>query len=129
MKKEIRGFFLIDALLAATLVSILAFPVISIFLLSRNVASASFQRTTALALAQNRIEELKAMPFGELQNLGDQIIEEYVLKEGVNYRRFTKLEREDDLVNISVEILWEGRQIGLVTTRGPFEVQKGFHLD
>lgn len=98
--------------------AILVIPLTSLFLLGKNVINVSSYQTTAIALAQGGIEEIKAIPLEDLQGMGNQNIQECVLIKGIDFKKTTILEWQEDLVKITVKLSWEGRSIVLVTYRG-----------
>ena len=115
-----KGFYLIDVLISATLLSLIILPVAGLFLHGQNMVRNSINQTSALVLAQDRIEEIKALPFHEIKDDGDRITVESIFLDDVDYERTTILEWEDNLVTITVEVLWKERSVELVTCRGDF---------
>lgn len=115
-----EGFFLIEKLLAAALISTVAISVSGLFFLSQNVTSFGIYQTMAVAIAQDKIEELKAVPFSELKAAGNQTFTENIFERRIDFERMTTLVWDKDLVEIMVTVSWEGRQMTFVTCRGDF---------
>ena len=120
MIKDSRGFLLLDTLLAVTLLAIILVPVINISFYSTRVTNKIIHETTAIVLAQDRIEEIKGIPIEEIIGGSDRFPLESISSGGIEFTRKTIIEPEGELLKIRVEILWEEGETKLVTYKGRF---------
>lgn len=122
---DARGFSLVEALVALAVLGILVPAVVGIFMGGNSFLHAAADRTAAVKIAQERIEEIKSKGFaaidtGELA-MGELIPEDYGCIEGyADFRRTTMVSPEDmglagegtplNGVRITVTVYWNGRE-------------------
>ena len=108
-------------MLTVTLLAIVAIAAANLHFQSQNFIKRSRLEIEALALAQEKIEEMKAISHKELFKLGNINAQESVFFKGICFVRTTLMEWENEnLVKITVKLSWEGREIALVTYRGRY---------
>lgn len=117
-----RGFTLIELIAAVTILAIVIAPTLGLFSASFKNNREAKEKTVAVALAQARIEELKAMHYQELSALIGDPMEERPVKEGAKYSRRTEVfQREPKLLEISVTVYWAGGEVSFSTLKGDTE--------
>lgn len=112
-----RGYILIDIIASVSLLMLIILPVTKCFLQSFLSNSQNRQVTVATVLAQDKIEELKALPFESLTTEEDLIIEN-VNSNNMEFNRITKISKENpNLIFLSVKVSGEDYEVELVTYR------------
>ena len=100
-KKAERGFVLIDAIVGIALMALAVFSIFGAFKLSVEVIGNSKARVGALALAQERIEEIRSMAYDDIGTVGgipsgDIPQTETVSLNNISYTRKTLVQYVDD---------------------------------
>lgn len=114
-----QGFTLIELIAAVTILAIIIAPVLGLFSASFKNNRTAKEKTVAVALAQAKMEELKAMHYQELLAVAGEAMEEVLLEEGLKYTRFTEIhEKEPKLLEIKVVVYWDKGEVDLTTLKG-----------
>lgn len=122
MKNRInnKAFTLIEILVAVAILAMVSIPISQLF--SRDLSSKVLesQEVLALSIAQEKMENLKALNFDELAQKSS--FEETIVVDSFTFKAKTSVERENtELIKIIVEVWQEGRgMIRLATYRGIF---------
>lgn len=117
--KENGGFVLIEVLLAIAIVSLIILPVGSLFIKSSITNKKSQEIIIGTTLAQEKLEELKAYPIERLKDINDY--QETIALNGLLFQRKSNIRPESlDLYIITVEVIWDGGDVKLVTYRGSY---------
>jgi prepilin-type N-terminal cleavage/methylation domain-containing protein len=117
-----RGFTLIELMAAVTILAIVIAPTLGLFSASFKNNRAAKEKTVAVALAQAKIEELKAVHYQELSALEGEPIEEIPVEEGSKYSRRTEIAQlEPKLLEINVTVYWDGGEVSFSTLKGDTE--------
>jgi len=74
-KRDERGLTLVEILVAAVLLGFIAVGLFATFDVSARLAVAARQQTKAVNLAQGKLEELRAVPYGDLNSIPPQPFE------------------------------------------------------
>ncbi len=116
-----KGYTLIEIIIAITILSLIVVPVST--LLSQSVYSniKSKEIMTATALAQDKIEELKALSFYEVRaKLGEQN-EDCIEFNNYYFYRSVKIQMEDtNLLKIIVKVQGDNGVVNIATYRGKY---------
>jgi type II secretory pathway pseudopilin PulG len=115
-----KGFILIEIIIAVTILALITVPVGT--LLSQSVYSniKSREMMVALALAQEKIEEMKSLSFSEIKaNVGEQ--HEAVKSHDYNFQRSVKIQIEyTNLLKITVNVQGDNGVVNIATFRGQY---------
>jgi len=119
--KDRRGFTLIELIVSITILAIVIVPTLGLFSAAFKNNRYAKEKLVAIALAQGRIEELKAMNY---QNLIGQEGTTAVEKDGTKYSIITIIEpinegeQGAELLDIKVIVSWADGQVSLSTIKG-----------
>jgi prepilin-type N-terminal cleavage/methylation domain-containing protein len=117
-----RGFTLIELIAAVTILAIVIAPSLGLFSASFKNNRVAKEKTMAVALAQSKLEELKAMHYHELSALVETPVEEIPVEAQSQYSRCTDiLQREPKLLEINVTVYWAGGEVSFSTLKGDTE--------
>nr|PZN04784.1 MAG: hypothetical protein DIU66_03855 [Bacillota bacterium] len=116
-----KGFTLVEIAVALAIFGVVVASVLGLFAQSFFASKLSQEITAATLLAQEKIEEMKGLPFEELQN-AKGFAEEIFELNAMEFRICRKIEKIDEtLVKICVEVKTpSNEEVRLVTYRGNF---------
>jgi len=116
-----KGYTLIEIIMAVTILALITVSIST--LLSQSVYSntKSKEITIATALAQDKIEELKALSFGEVRvKIGEQN-EECIDSNAIYFHRSVRIQTENiNLLKITVEVQGDNGVVEIATYKGKF---------
>ena len=116
-----KAFTLIETMIAVAIIGVIVIPLMGLFSQSTTSNIKSQEISLAVALAQEKIEEIKACPFTELQSLSGMLTHEDIEVDRMLYKRRTQIRPEaHNLLMISVEVLIKSEGVKLVTYRTDF---------
>ncbi len=116
-----KGYFLIEIIMAVTVLAIITVSVCSLLTQSVYSNKKSEEIVIATALAQEKIEELKAMPFGIVKTKINQLNEECLEPNIGCFYRNTKIQVEDtNLLKIVVKVKGDNGVVEIATYKGKF---------
>lgn len=112
-----RGFTLIENLVSIFVLSLLILVTLAFFTQSSKMNKRSGELTTAIFLAQDKIEEIKGTPFTVIYNEAPRQYEEEIMVEGEVFIRKVILTVENEMaIDVEVEVITQkGREIYLAT--------------
>lgn len=116
LRKGQKGFTLIEIMAAVTLLGIILLPIQNLFLSNIKTTADSNKISIATSLAQDRIEQLKAMSKDNLLLMTmDQNVEE-INSNNITFERITDVNQEDsNLFNLAVRVRTKGGKAYIVT--------------
>lgn len=116
-----RGFTLIEVLVTVLILSLIVIPIGNLFFQSAYSNKKSKENLLATIIAQDKMEELKAISINELRQRSNKTREEDLTSNNLLFKLRTLVEQEElNLWKITVEVLWEGGEVTLVTYRGVY---------
>lgn len=117
MMSNEKGFTLIENLVSVVVLSLLISVTLAFFSQSSKMNKRSRELTTAIFLAQDKIEEIKGTPFTVIYSEAPRRYEEKIIVEGESFIRKVILTVENEMViNVEVEVITKkGREIYLAT--------------
>lgn len=115
-----KGYTLIEIIMAVTILAVIVVPVSN--LLSQSVYSSikSKEMTAATALAQDKIEELKALSFSELRAEPSQQNEDNIKSNDFYFNRSVRMQEDINLLKITVKVQGDNGVVKIVTYRGKY---------
>lgn len=106
-KKNTRGFTLVEVMVAITLVLFGLLGAAQMQVMTVITNTSSNQRTTAITLAQDKLESLRTLPFNQIGNspLSDT--------SGIYTRTWTVENNtpEANMAQVTVTVSWRGKQV------------------
>lgn len=102
-----NAFSLIEVIVALAITAILATSIFFLFTQSTITNTETKNKQTASRIAQNRIEELRNMPFTEMANEAEDV----TVSDLSNGHRITRINNSygNDIKEVEVEVTWTDR--------------------
>jgi Tfp pilus assembly protein PilV len=116
--KSENGFILIEIICAVAILSITVLPIAGLFLQSTKSNIHSREITVSTLLAQDKIEELKSLPFNELAKKQGEFRDTLTVDDIIFHRTTKIYMKKPNLIKITVQVKGKGREVTLVTQKG-----------
>ncbi|MDD4569450.1 MAG: type II secretion system protein [Tepidanaerobacteraceae bacterium] len=116
-----EGYTLIEIIVAVTILTIIVAPVGTLLSQSMYSNIKSKEIIVATALAQDKIEELKALPFYEVLDKYGQQHDYTIESNSFSFLRSVQAQKESaNLLKITVKVKGDNGVINIVTYRGKY---------